>query len=210
MASVELYEAVAAEPVAWPASELVDRLAAATLAGQPRLSGTRLVCVDGPAGSGKTSLAAALAAELTARGRRVRTVPMDDLYEGWDGAPAGVVMLREQILTPLATGRPGRYTRYDWHRGRYAEVHEVPTGLDVLIVEGVLSADRLVEPLPSVRVFVEAPTTQRLERGIARDGERLRDRWLEWMRWEREYFAGSDTRARADLVVDGSAPAGTR
>ncbi len=46
----------------------------------PTLGAGRLVCVDGPAGSGKTSLADAVARRTAAQ-----VVHMDDLYGGWDG-----------------------------------------------------------------------------------------------------------------------------
>ena len=43
----------------------------------------------------------------------------------------------------------------------------------------------------------------RLARGVARDGEQVRDRWLRWMAEEATEFAREQTRERADVVVDG-------
>jgi hypothetical protein len=57
---------------------------------------------------------------------------------------------------------------------------------------------------------VEAPRTVRMARGIARDGEALRAQWLRWQQQEEAEFAGQDTRARADLLVDGTAGTGNR
>jgi len=164
---------------------LLDRVTAAP----PRLGATRLVCVDGPAGSGKTVLAARIAAGAADRGLSVQVLHMDDLYEGWDGADRGFALLRDHVLARIAAGLEGRYRRYDWEARAYAEKHAVPADLDLLVVEGVTSADRGVEPWPSLRIWVETTNTVRLERGIDRDGEALRDRWLDWMRWEREHFA---------------------
>jgi uridine kinase len=169
-----------------------------------RLGATRLVCVDGPAGSGKTTLAERIAAGMADRGLTVQVLHMDDLYEGWDGVERGFALLRDHVLARIASGLEGRYRRYDWEAGAYAELHAVPPDLDLLVVEGVTSADRGVEPWPTLRIWVETTNTVRLERGIDRDGEALRDRWLNWMRWEREHFATEQTRDRADLVVDGS------
>jgi uridine kinase len=179
---------------------LVDRVKA----GPPGLGATRLICVDGPAGSGKTTVAERLATTATRRGLTVLLLHMDDLYDGWDGAVRGFGLLRDHVLARIAAGQEGRYRRYDWHAGTYAERHTVPAGLDVLIVEGVTSADRGVEPWPSLRIWVETSNAFRLDRGIERDGEALRDRWLDWMRWERDHFAEQGTRSRADLVVDGA------
>jgi uridine kinase len=168
-----------------------------------RLGRTRLISVDGPAGSGKSSLAATLTARAESRGSTVLVLHMDDLYDGWDGAIRGFELLRDHVLSRLAGGREGRYRRYDWHLGAYAERHVVPVGLDLLIVEGVASADRGADPWQSLRIWIETSNDVRLERGIERDGEALRDRWLDWMRWERDHFAAEGTRDRADLIVDG-------
>jgi uridine kinase len=179
---------------------LLDRVTAAPA----RLGATRLVCVDGPAGSGKTTIAGLITRGAEDRGLTVRMLHMDDLYDGWDGAVRGFGLLRDHVLARIAAGLEGRYRRYDWDAGQYAEKHVVPADLDLLVVEGVTSADRGVDQWASLRVWVETSNATRLERGIDRDGEALRDRWLDWMRWEREHFAAERTRDRADLVVDGS------
>jgi uridine kinase len=170
----------------------------------PRLGRTRLISVDGPAGSGKTTLADRLAARARDRGSSVLVLHMDDLYDGWEGATRGFALLRDHVLSRLAEGREGRYRRYDWHLGAYAERHVVPVGLDLLIVEGVASADRGADAWQSLRIWIETSNDVRLERGIERDGEALRDHWLDWMRWERDHFAIEGTRDRADLVIDGN------
>ena len=56
-----------------------EALADRVLADPPRCGTIRLVCIDGPAGSGKTTLAAALAAAVRRRGRSVEVVHLDDL-----------------------------------------------------------------------------------------------------------------------------------
>jgi uridine kinase len=180
--------------------DIVDRVRSA----ESRLGSTRLICVDGPAGSGKTTLAGRLRTTAVRRGLSVGLISMDDLYDGWDGAVRGFALLRDHVLARIAVGQEGRYRRYDWDAGRYAERHIVPADLDILIVDGVTSADRGVEPWPSLRIWVETSNALRLDRGIERDGEALRDRWLDWMRWERDHFAEQATRSRADIVVDGA------
>jgi uridine kinase len=183
-----------------PIDGLLDRVQAAPA----RLGRIRLISVDGPAGSGKSTLAARLADRAEARGLSVLVLHMDDLYDGWDGAARGFGLLRDHVLSRLAEGREGRYRRYDWNLRAYAERHVVPVSMDLLIVEGVTAADRGAEPWPSLRIWIETSNDVRLDRGIDRDGEALRDRWLEWMRWERDHFAAENTRERADLIVDGN------
>jgi hypothetical protein len=46
----------------------------------------------------------------------------------------------------------------------------------------------------------------RLARGLARDGADLAAHWRRWQQSEAAHFAAEDTRARADLRVDGAAP----
>ena len=168
---------------------------------EPRLGPVRLVCVDGPAGSGKSTLAAALAARLEG----AAVVHMDDLYEGWSGLGGVWGRVEEQVLAPLAAGRPARYRRYDWVAGRFAEWVDVPVPR-VLVLEGCGAAPRAVDGRAVLRVFVEAPADVRLERGLARDGADMRDHWLAWMAEEAAEHAREDTRARADVVVDGTVP----
>jgi uridine kinase len=181
----------------------VASLAAGIRAAAPRLGGTRLVCVDGPAGSGKTTLAARLAAVL---GPGVAVVHMDDLYAGWtlDGADARLI---DGVLRPLAEGRPGSFRRYDWAAERFDDVPTPVPPPDVLIVEGCGSCPRAVDAWTTLRIWVEAPQPLRLARGLARDGADLADHWERWQREEAALFAAEDTRARADVRIDGAAPA---
>lgn len=187
----------AADPAA-----VVDLLADRVLAGPRRLGPVRLVCVDGPAGSGKTTTAGRLAAALRERGCVAAVLHLDDLYAGWRGLEGSLwPRLRAQVLEPLRRGRPGRYQRFDWPSDAFAEWVDVPVP-DVLVLEGCGSARRAADPVATLRVWVEAPDGLRLDRGLARDGEAARDHWLTWMADEREHFAREGTRGRADVRLD--------
>ena len=173
-------------------------LAAEVLAAPPRLGSTRLVCVDGPAGSGKTTFGHALAAALDAP-----LVHMDDLYAGWTLVGAAD-RLCAGVLRPLAAGRPGSYSRYDWHADAFSPDAVVVPVAAALVVEGCGSCPPAVDPVSTLRVWVEAPADLRLHRGIERDGTALRAEWLRWQQLEAALFAAEGTRARADLRVDGA------
>jgi uridine kinase len=188
-------------PAPWPAlAEVLDRV----LAARPRLGRVRLVAVDGPAGSGKSTFAAALAAALSERVTApdgVLVLHLDDLYEGWKGLDGVWESLATGVLEPLAEGRPGRYRRYDWDAETWAEWVEVPVPR-VLVVEGCGSGTRAATELAVATVWVEAPADVRLARGLARDGVSLRVRWLDWMVSEAAHFALERTRERADFRMD--------
>ncbi|MBB5791384.1 uridine kinase family protein [Jiangella mangrovi] len=175
----------------------LDALVRRIRATLPRAGSTTVVAVDGPAGSGKTTLAARLAARLD----DAPVVHMDDLYPGWDGLAHAATTVAEQVLVPLAGGRPARYRRWDWHADRYAEWVEVPSA-PVLVVEGCGSGSTPGAAYLAFLLWVEAPHDVRLARGIERDGEAFRPHWERWARQETALFAAEHTRERADLRVD--------
>lgn len=155
------------------------------------------MCVDGPAGSGKSTLAAAVAARAGAR-----VVQMDDLYAGWTGLSAARGQL-DTLLTPLAAGSPGRFRRWDWGAGRFAETVTVDPA-PWLILEGVGSGSRRQQHRRTLLVWVEAPQELRLARGLRRDGPALRPEWENWLATEQALFEAEGTEAAADVLVDGA------
>jgi uridine kinase len=173
-------------------------LAGRVRATAPRLGRTRLVCVDGPAGSGKTTLAGRLAGLLDAP-----VVHMDDLYAGWTLTGA-FARLAAGVLRPLAAGLPGAYPRFDWTAGRFSPSPTAVPPADVLVVEGCGSCPRAADPWAVLRIWVEAPPEVRLARGLARDGATLAPEWRRWQLTEAAAFAAEETRGRADVRVDGT------
>jgi len=165
---------------------------------EPTLGNGRLICLDGPAGSGKTTWAEGIAA--LAAGASV--VHMDDLFPGWSGLSRVDEQL-DGLLTPLAAGSPGSYRRYDWLAGDFAETIRVEP-VPLLVLEGVGSGVSRFAALQTVLVWVEAPYDLRMERGLARDGDAFAPHWEQWARDEADLFARERTRERADVVVDGA------
>jgi uridine kinase len=163
-------------------------------------SGVRVLAVDGPSGSGKTTLAGSVAAVLRGRGVRTAEVHMDDLYPGWDGLAEAVGLVTEQVLEPLASGRPAAFRRWDWVAHAWAERVPVPAAAAV-VVEGVGCGSRPCAPHLTALVWVEADDDERMRRGIERDGEAYRPHWERWAVQERALFAAEGTRGRADLVL---------
>jgi uridine kinase len=181
--------------------EIVERV----LSRKPTCGSTRVVAIDGPAGSGKTTLAGEVADELSQRGQVVVLHHMDDQYDDWvglDPQPSEDLARRvvTQVLAPLAEHRPARWQRYDWYAGRFDGWGTFdPPG--VLVLEGCGSGARDYDPFTTLLVWVEAGRDERIRRGIARDGEQVLDHWLAWMDSEQAHFARHATRDRADLRV---------
>jgi uridine kinase len=180
-------------------SEVAQLVVDLALSRPPTLADGRLVCVDGPAGSGKTTLAAEVATLVTG----ARVVHMDDLYAGWSGIDHAVTEQLDAILLPLAEGRAGSYRRFDWVADRFAESHEVQPG-PLLVIEGVGSGTRAHAELCTVLVWVDAPHDLRMTRGIDRDGEAFRVQWEAWAASEQLVFDRESTQVRADIRVDGT------
>ncbi|WP_454294524.1 uridine kinase [Salana multivorans] len=164
-------------------------------------SGTRLVCIDGLAGAGKTTLAAHLERAAHTRGLSVVVVHVDDLLAGWGGLlDVGASVVRD-VVTPLRSGRPGRYRRYDWHAMAFAEQVDVPAA-DVVVIEGCGSAPPAIDGVAALVVCLTAPDGPRLERAVARDGEQQRPQLEAWMADEKRLAQRDRTLERADVVID--------
>lgn len=170
------------------------------LAAPATLGPGRLVCIDGPAGSGKTTLSAALADVVP----DAQVVHCDDLLQGWGGL-SRLADTVAAMLAPVAAGEVGRWRRWDWLADGWAETHEVVPG-GLLVLEGVGSWSPAIADLVGELVWVEAAPDLRLDRGIARDGEDMRGAWEQWRRDEDALFTRLRTRAHADVVVDTTTP----
>ena len=171
---------------------------------------TRIVVVDGLGGAGKTVLAETLAGELGAP-----VVQGDDFFrpsaerqplgDGSDsvGESFDWRRLERQVLAPLLRGEEARYQRYDWDSDCLSEWVTVPSR-DTVLVEGVFLLRTELRRYASVSIWVETPREVRLARGIERDGEAARSRWIdEWMPAEDAYTSSMRPHTAATLVVDG-------
>lgn len=181
----------------------VRAAADAVLAAPARLGRTRLVCVDGRAGAGKTTFAGALAARLRGRELEVTLLQLDALYEGWGGLPAMAARLRDELVGPLAAGRSAWLCRWDWERDRWSESLAIDP-VDVLVLDGVGCYARDIDAHVSYLVWLEADASERRRRALVRDGAGFATRWDAWATDEDSVLSREATRDRADQVVDTS------
>ena len=173
------------------------------------------VAIDGLGGAGKSTLAQLLKHQLETIGWIVAVVKHDDFYlpsnqresqqVGAIGRDFDWERLRDQVLIPVKEGRSAHYQRYDWEADVLAEWHTVSDS-DVVFVEGVYTMRRELTDFYNLKIWVECPRVIRLDRGIARDGEKARTIWeQDWMPKEDYYVKTHLPRERADLFVNGAA-----
>lgn len=157
-----------------------------------------LICIDGPAGAGKTTLATAFVETLA----DVHVIHMDDLYAGWTDALSADLTERlvTQIRDPFLGGSAVRYRRYDWYASAFAEFVEVPA-TRLLIVEGVGAAQAVMRDAAAVSVFVDVEPAVGRERVIARDGDVSASHIDAWQVHERAHFARDRTRESVHYVL---------
>lgn len=172
--------------------ELVARVRASA----PSAAGVRLVAVDGHAGSGKSTFAAALAAALGG----APVVHLDDLAShaspfGWTGR------LTTRVLDPLARGEVARYGVYDWERRAFTRTEAVAPA-PVVLVEGVGAGRRAVRGRLALLVWMAVPRESAWERGQRRDGPALAAFWEGWKQAESAHFAGDPSAPGADILVE--------
>jgi hypothetical protein len=176
------------------------------LARPATLGAGRLICLDGPAGSGKSTLAEAVLVSFADLGTEARAelgpatvLHTDEMLAGWTGLPALAATVRD-VVEPLALGRAGRWRRWDWHAGGWAETREVSPG-GTLVLEGVGSWSPYLSEWVTVLAWTEAPLDVRRRRALERDVDDFAPYWEQWACDETAVFARDRTRDHADLVI---------
>ncbi|KUL33409.1 nucleoside/nucleotide kinase family protein, partial [Actinoplanes awajinensis] len=192
-----------------------------------RADGFLRVGVDGPDGSGKTTLADELAGTLRARGTAVVRVSIDDFHHvrairhrrGRD-SPDGFWLdsydydrFRTDVLTPFGPGGTGRYRPAAHDVATDAllnpEPVQAPPGA-VLIVDGIfLHRDELAGAW-DLSLFLDVPFTETARRMAARDGtppDPSHPGMRRYVEAQRPYFTTSPPPRRATWLLDNTNPA---
>ena len=166
----------------------------------PKCGKTRVVTIDGPAGSGKTTLANQLASEL----ELAQVVHLDELYDGWDDSLGPELFERIQawILTPLENGLPPKHLLYDWGKMAFTSWKEIPL-TPVLILEGVGSGHTSFRKHVAQAIWIEADEHLLLDRVVQRDGETVRAEMSVWQAREKDYFQLHNVKNSAHLQLRG-------
>lgn len=170
----------------------------------------RIIAIDGGGGAGKTTFANHLQKEIAGS----CVVHVDDFYRppqlrtplvstnvmnpnfDWD-------RLRTLILEAVKNDQDIRYQLYDFEAGTLSgKIISVPRDATI-IVEGVWSLQKAFVNMYDYRIWLEAPAALRLERGVSREGEGMRQVWEhEWIPIDDYYKQTEEPHRRADCIID--------
>jgi uridine kinase len=184
------------------------------LANPPRCGKTHIIAIDGPAGAGKTTLANALSLALKVH-RNVNLIHLDEIYAGWDLALTPVLTeALSKILESVSSGNPAINTQYNWPLQQFTSTLEIAPS-DVVIIEGVGSAQRVVRERATMTVWLDVDPHTGLERVLQRDidprtglepvlqrdGRAIREQMHLWQVREQAHFLADATRENVDFIL---------
>ena len=159
-----------------------------------------LLAIDGPAGAGKTTLAAQLHAEYSVDST-VRTIHMDELYNGWDGALGQSLTDALQAITSAhLSGLTHTIKIFNWHLMKF-DREEVINPTDFLILEGVGAAQKVVREAGAITYWLDIDNDTGLQRVLARDGAHIEKEMRQWQIQQSIHFAKDQTRENCEIKV---------
>ncbi|MBI1376407.1 MAG: uridine kinase [Frankiales bacterium] len=197
----------------------------ALLAGLVPLTGAGrcvLVGVDGPDGSGKTVLSGELAGVLTAAGRRVRQVSIDDFHhprairyargrsspEGFYRDSFDLDRFRRDVLDPLGPDGDLRISPRAHVLGTDEVLPRVPEAVPpgtVVVVDGLFLHRPELVAAWDLSVWLDVPPEVTFPRMAARDGtdpDPAHPSARRYVEAQEIYRADAAPQARADVVLD--------
>lgn len=179
--------------------EILDRIAKT----EQKSPNTKTISIDGPAGSGKTTLARRIAESFSIG--PVATIHMDDLYNGWEDALTSQLTrtLVNQILTPATQGKALGFRKYDWLSKSFGDLISHPAP-NLLILEGVGSGQKATRAFTDELIWIDIDSEVGLQRVLRRDGDYLETEMRIWQIREQEHFKSENTRDCATIRVDGN------
>ncbi len=158
-----------------------------------------LIAIDGPAGAGKTTLAAKLLEEYSST-QSVTVIHMDDLYNGWTDALGDELSQKlGQIVRQYSLSRVFEIEIFDWSSMKFVGVQRIqPT--DVLILEGVGAAQKIVRDADAITYWLDIEPAIGLERVLARDGQEIEVFMHQWQLDQEIHFVRDKTRENAQHI----------
>jgi uridine kinase len=164
-----------------------------------------IVTIDGVAGAGKTSLAAAMSEKYKEYKDHfsVQVIHMDDLYDGWEN-PLSPTLSKKltEIAQAHMTAIPYEATVHNW-LDTVAASPLIVEPVDMLIIEGVGSGQRSIRKFASTKIWIEFDPIVGLKRVLARDGAGIEKEMADFLEDQRVHFIEEGTREAADFLLFG-------
>ena len=177
-------------------SELVDKVNESS----KKCGQTKIIVIDGPAGSGKTTLAKSLSGLL----ENCPIIHMDEIYDGWENAlsPKTSQDLVEWVINPLLESKSIEFVKYDWYLEKRIEkvVINLPK---VLIIEGVGSSSFEISKYASLKLWIEVNKETGINRVLTRDGQQIQEQMKKWQSQESKFFIENNSKENSDIWIDG-------
>ena len=177
-------------------SELVDKVnESSNKCGQ-----AKIIIIDGPAGSGKTTLAKSLSGLL----ENCPIVHMDEIYQGWENALSSKTFndLTEWVINPLLESKSIEFVKYDWYLEKRIEkvVINLPR---VLIIEGVGASSFDISKYACLKLWIEVNKETGINRVLTRDGQQIQEQMEKWQTQESKFFLENNSKEKSDIWIDG-------
>ena len=162
--------------------------------------GMTLLAIDGPAGAGKTTLAAKLESEYSLHST-VKVIHMDDLYNGWeDGLGKSLTDSLEKITCAHLAGKECAIDLFNWHLMKFDRQEIIPV-TDYLILEGVGAAQEVVRKAGATTYWLDIDADAGLQRVLARDGAHIEKEMRQWQIQQSLHFASDKTRENCEFKL---------
>jgi uridine kinase len=165
----------------------------------PKCGESIVITIDGPAGSGKTTLAKELSSVLDS----CYTIHMDDLYEGWDSTlTSDLTDKLTRIYTEVKSEKRIRFTPFNWLESKFGSQVDV-AATKYLIVEGVGSGQSATRDFISLALWIEVLPELGLARVIKRDGPTVATFMPAFVVAQNAHFEKEATKKSADYRLSG-------
>jgi uridine kinase len=158
-----------------------------------------LIAIDGPAGAGKTTLAAQFFDEFSTT-KSVAIIHMDDLYAGWENAlDARLTSRLAGIVEAFAAHSRFSIPVFNWITMQFDKVQTIEPS-DILIIEGVGAGQKVVRDAGAVMYWLDIEPEIGLARVLQRDGYEIESQMHQWQLDQDAHFLRDQTRANADHI----------
>jgi len=163
-----------------------------------------LIAIDGPAGAGKTTLAAKFFTEFSID-KSVVVIHMDDLYDGWDNALSNALSSTlAKILQAYKTRSVLTLPIYNWSTMGFDSTRSFQPS-EIVIIEGVGAGQKIVRDAGAILYWLDIEPEIGLARVLQRDGFEIESQMRQWQITQDAHFAGDATRKHADHIITSQA-----